>query len=89
MDLSKDMMLSAIEDEWKKFESKVIPKEAPINQRAEMRLGFISGMLVGAKRYLQTPAPEGRKNYIDALVEESLKYTTRQAEDVYRDSIGG
>ncbi len=69
--------MTKAEELWREFRDKVISKDASEQQLAEMRMGFVSGLLVGATQF---------QNPLDAvdLIEEAEVYATQKSLTVYK-----
>jgi len=71
-----------VQEYWEDFESRVIPKEAEEQQRAEMRMAFVSGMLLYGVEILGNRD----KNLAIEVFTEANKYKTKQALEVYKET---
>ncbi len=71
-----------IQDDWETFEARVVPKEAGDIQRSEMRMAFISGMVLTAAKTVEDPGEV--MEFMDKITDEGKRYANgRPMMDIY------
>jgi len=79
------MKIPTVQERWREFEDKVVPKNASDIQKAEMRMSFVAGMLEASR--LLNWAGESAGYMIEQEIEqEASKYTKNKSMEVYSDS---
>lgn len=63
-----DQQLHAL---WRAWSANALPPNAPMNQRAQLRLAFTCGAMLSAARVLSAPSPEEAQSRLERLYAEA------------------